>query len=363
MGEDLEAIKSGGAETAGEAAERRRLRIYAAVIDVVRLGLGDLDSSSTSDPIDADATPEEVERVVGRILTELPENEVEEAFSTAQAVKRAAKPMCRHCRGRAIVKHVAVLKKAVTWAFCECVHRRVGEIRARRAVVEVPGRQAQVAPATARVERDRLVEARAVLERAVAAQAEACADLDARIADVEQGLAGYTAERAMLQAALAANTEQSALCGRAQMTAHGHAEYHEERAEALAIELGRGVQVELERRGDPGAFYDRAVPRRTTFKEAGGLLVQVRHHLGQADWWRGWREGFGAYRREADGAVGQLEHDVARLDEANRSASSALVRLREERARVARHHQPKVERAERRVSRLAYIAGSVEASP
>lgn len=52
------------------------------------------------------------------------------------------------------------------------------------------------------------------------------------------------------------------------------------------------------------------------------------------------------------------EQQIATIDANNAPLVNAIARLRTERARIARHHQPKIDRAEKRVRRLAYVTGS-----
>lgn len=332
--------------------EAARLRKLDAAVTILRLGLEP--ALAGEEGAEERLTPEAKTAMEGFVdwVTE----DLERARTIAKDIPDLAKDGCQLCRARGYVKRIARVTNKVSYEICSCVVRSA-ERRAIRAQSisnsqTVPGRSESRI-----VDEERLTEAAAVLERAKTAQAVACATLDLKILGVEEGLAGYTAERARLVTKHAAAVEQATLCGAAQMTAHDQVEYHRERAEALALQHGTAVQAQLELRGYPSEFGERDLERQLFLKESESLLHQIRHFLGQRDWWTGWRDSFGIYRREADATIGALEYDITRLDDANADAVADFARLKKERARIAGHHAPKIERAERRLSRLAYLKG------
>lgn len=309
----------------------RRTRIRALAVRMYRAGIAGVFSVGGEVPgVDESALTDSQRAEAAKILEEqaaasIDIKDVETAASVSAIIPRYVKPSCPACHGDGIARRGGVDD------ICACVDRRWQADLDHQAFVEglhAPGRAlgARVESTRAVDDAKRLAEARAALVQAHAAVTTACANVDAEIKALEDEGAAYLAMRAQLDAHARANVEAIAL-------RLGHLIAPLFQSQSLGVDVDDRAQARLavDEVFDTAALVGGLHAAQKTAEEAARLA-----------------------RANALECAQRIEA----LDEENRPIVERLAALRIERARIARHHQPKIDRAEKRVRRLAYVTGS-----
>lgn len=316
----------------------RRSRIRALAVRMYRAGIAGVFSVGGGAPnIDESALTDRQRAEAAKILEEQTAasvgiKDVETAASVASIIPRYVKPSCPVCHGEGIAR------RSGADDICACVDRRWQADLDHQVFVEglhTPGRASGARVESTRVVDDakRLAEARETLARAYAAVTTACADVDAEIKALEDEGAAYFAAREPLL---------------------GQEEIVRE-TKARAVEIDVDVRKEETALSDVirgnGVVRAGVVP---TIEQAKALRVAAHAAVDRI---------YDAIDRYTENAVilAQAEERVAalaKIDEENKPIVERLAVLRAERARIARHYRPKIDRAEKRVRRLAYVMGS-----
>ena len=327
----------------------RRTRIRTLAARMHRAGIAGVFSTAGGVPaVDESALTEDQRLEATKILdADVPVEDVETAVSVAAMIPRYVKPSCPICHGGG-------LARGSVDNFCVCVDRRWQATIDHQAFVDTlraPRHDfgARVESTRAADDAKRIEVAKDVLDRARAVQAAACGDLDGKIKDLEDTGAAYFAEREKIDASRAASKalaeEQERLAEEyTRLVAEGDA-----RAEEIALQLGRLIEP-LFRAYLAGFDDDDRAQAHTAVDEvyATAALVSTRRVARKAS------EEAGQRARADERAC---EQQIAVIDAANAPLVGTIERLRAERARIARHHQPKIDRAEKRLRRLTYLAG------
>lgn len=258
--------------------------------------------------------------------------DVETAASVAVIIPRHVKPSCSTCHGGGVVSRGSVDD------ICDCVDRRWQAVVDHQTFVDglhAPGRASGVRVKSTRAVDDakRLTSARAKLSRVRAAATDACADIDAGIKVLEDVSTAYFAAREPLigqgEVVRVARVRATAIDAdvRKEATTLGGAIHGDGVAPAgadLTIEQAQALRAAAH------AAVDRVYDAIDCYVANAAVLA----------------------RAEANVAT------LAELDEKSRPVVERLTELRAERDRITRRYQPKIDRAERKVRRLAYLTSS-----
>jgi len=315
----------------------RRIRIRVLAVRMHRTGIAGVFSVGGAPSIDESTLTADQRAEAAKILEEQTASsvdikDVETAASVAAIIPRYVKPSCPVCHGEGIAR------RGGADDICVRVDRRWQADLDHQVFVEglhTPGRASGARVESTRVVDDakRLAEAREALARAHAAAQAACTDVDAKIKSLEGECAAYFAAREPLLGHEEIVREARARAGKISV------EVREEAAALDKMTRGDGVVstgVEL------------------TVKQVQELRAAAVDRISDA---------IDRYKVN-DAVLARTETKVAalaKLDEENAPLVNEIARLCTERARIARHHQPKIDRAEKRVRRLAYVTGSATA--
>lgn len=275
--------------------------------------------------LDADQRAE-----AARILEEvaaatLKVEEVETASSVAAVIPRYVKPSCSICDGRAVVRRGSSID------LCDCVDRRWQAAVDRETFVaglRAPDRASGVRVESTR-ESDadaRVAAAKEALARARAASAAACADIDTSIGVLELKGAAYFTERRRLEA------EASQVDLRLKTVADAQA-----KVEEIALRIAHLIKP---------LFDGQSKWSADNLSLAHASIDTIHTAAVDASVFRGEH----GIAEEAVRRIAEIDVEIAPI-------IARIERLRAERARIARHHQPKIDRAEKRLRRLVYLSG------
>jgi len=284
------------------------------------------------------------------------ETDRELALSQAKVLVDNAKPTCnRGCNGRGVLKVVGHFE------ICPCVVRSIDkQIRETEAKAKIE-EKIQERAVTKQIDRgSKIPEAREILARALEAQKAACASVTAQIAVVEEGLVKYFAERETIQKDMDAAQEKQLgyLSEVAAATQEADEQAELVRLAQAAIRNSYLLRVEDLTEVDSERFLMpyRAETRAKAHGEAGSALLSL----------------MAAYTRHDDARCRSMKNmslcveqqtlakgflaQAEALDAVNEAAISMLEHLRAEHTRIAKHHAPKIDKAERRLKRLEYMS-------
>ena len=306
----------------------RRARVRALTVRMHRAQIAGVFSIGGGAPsVDESALTDDQRAAAARIFEEMAASsidikDVETAAGVASVVSRHVKPSCSACHGSGIARRGGVDD------ICVCVDRRWQAALNHQAFVgglHAPGRASGVRVESTRAAdaQQRIIAAKEALTQAHAAVTTACADIDAEIKTLEDAGVTYCTERAQLDA-------DAQLAGnRARAVADAQT-----RVEEIALQIGLVVESLIEARlTEPASKVHEAVDAL--------YIVALEADRRRVD-----------LKSAKDAAM-----RLAALDADNASLVGALEKLRSERARIARHHQPKIDRAEKRLRRLSYVSG------
>lgn len=276
--------------------------------------------------------------------------DVEEAVRAAVAVPHYVKPSCSTCGGRGVVRRGGVDD------LCGCVDRRWQADADRRAFVDAlraPGRASGVRVESTRATdvAERVASAREAIARARAASSAACADLDAAIGAREAEYAGYIAERGRVDATrVASKTRADDLDRLAKGYAKSAADA-QDKVEEIVTQIGDLIEHLFWVRSTDSVDDGRA--------QAHAALDAVYVAAAEVKHCRVDQKAAEEVARQARDTEVACEQRIAAIDADSAHIVADVERLCAERARIARHHQPKIDRAERRLRRLTYKFGDV----
>lgn len=330
----------------------RRSRVRALAARMHRTGIADVfstaggtaavDESALSDEQRAEATKILEDVAAGSLSVE----DVEAASQTVAIIRHYAKPSCAVCCGTGVVR------RGASDDVCGCVDRRwqaKADREAFAASFRAPGRVsgARVESTRDTDREERIAKARAELARARDAEAYACASLDAQINTLEVGIAEYRSEREQLNASMVESTVlaegQERLAARlTEITSSACSKVEEVvlQLEPLIARLFESMPL----------FDDERVRVHAIVDEAYAAASQARQY--RAD-----QEAATEAARTARTDAWTYQRQIDAIDVDNAPITEQIEKLRTERARIARRHQPKIDRAQKTLRRLTYLAG------
>ncbi len=330
----------------------RRSRVRALAARMHRVGIADvLLTAGGAGAVDETTLSDEQRVEAAKVLEEvtagsLSVEDVETASQTAAIIRHYVKPSCAVCRGAGVVRRDA------SDDVCGCVDRR-WQAKADRetfaANLRAPGRASGArVESTREIDREaRIAKARDELTRACDAEASACASLDAQINTLEADIVEYQSERGRLDAAraksIAQAEDQERLAARlTEITSSACCKVEEVvlQLEPLIARLFESMPL----------FDDERVRVHAIVDEAYAAASQARQH--RAD-----QEAAAEAARTARTEAWTYQRQIDAIDVDNAPITEQIQKLRAERARIARHHQPKIDRAQKRLRRLTYLAG------
>lgn len=325
-----------------------REAILASARDIARLDLENAPEGHTT----AYGTSEraaQVEAALGRFGS-LGEEDQAQARAFAAEICSLASRKCPFCKGCGVVKRSLIPAKMAngqapplarsSWETCHCVraaarHKRL-QMLDRAAHTIVPALHAAVNEAkgaSRRVEEAKLVEARVSLARAQEAQRAACAERDAEIEGVTLELA--LRERVYAAASVLIGQRNAALAGALRLQAD--LRDHELLAERSATP--HGVLAFVFDAAFAG-FAIAVVGLRSDLELAARTEHTIRRILDE---------------HKDQGLADNLDDLRVEIE----VGTASLGELRATRARIAGHHQPKIDKAQNRLRRLEYLAGMI----
>jgi len=332
----------------------RRTRIRALAVRMRRAGIAGVFSTAGGVlAVDEGALTDDQRQEATKILKEVSADlvaldDVETASSVAAMIPRYIKPSCPICQGGGLVR-------GGVDDFCVCVDRRWQAAIDHQAFIDnlrAPGRAfgACVKSTRAVDDQKRIAAARGDLNQARVVQVAACAELDGEIKELETVVAPYFAERGQLDAS---RIESGVLAAEQERLAGGYAQAVEEVdaiVEEIALHLGELIRP-LFRATTTGFVDDDRARAHSAVDAVYAAAAEAGHR--RVD-----RKGAEEAAQQERSAERVCEQRIAALDADNVSLVDKIERLRAVRARIARHHQPKIDRAEKRLRRLTYLAGS-----
>jgi len=286
------------------------------------------------------------QRVIELIYSGLTLEDADTALHVAVDIERWRQPGHGDCHSRGVVIRNG------SFSACACVLRAKarGQYRAQaQAKAKAPGAAAST------VERERasrLAQARTLLQRAEAAQTAACAPLDEKIAKAKEDLRAFNTASESLRDQIEVNGVDAAVAENNKKAAAEQIANHRRLRTAAREDLthtlsaietdGTSVDTELAiQRNHAIALINRICGSR--HDEA---LTTVYHDKCAAK--------ACAHREHA----AQLQYELDQLVAKNAPAVAQLDALKAERARIARHHEPRIEQARKRVRRLEFVNGT-----
>lgn len=330
----------------------RRSRVRALAVRMHRTGIADVlstsggacaaDESALSDDQRAEATKILEDVAAGSLSVE----DVEAASQTVVIIRHYVKPSCEICHGAGVVC------RSASDDVCGCVDRRWQakvDREAFAANLRMPGRAsgARVESTRDTDREERIAKARAELARARDAEASACASLDAQINTLEAGIAEYRSRREQLNVSMVESTElaeaREHLAARlTEITNSACSEVEEVvlQLEPLIARLFESMPLLDDERVRVHAIVDKAYD----------AAFQARQY--RAD-----QEAAAEAARTARTEAWTCQRRIDAIDVDNAPLIEQIQKLRAERARIARRHQPKIDRAQKALRRLTYLVG------
>lgn len=329
----------------------RRSRVRALAAHMYRAGIADVLSTAGGTTVDESTLSDEQRAEAAKVLDEvaagsLSVEDVEAAAQTTAIIKHYVKPSCAVCRGSGVVR------RGASDDVCGCVDRRWQakvDREAFAANLRTPGRASGArVESTREIDREeRIAKARDELARARDAEAFACADLDAQIASLEAGIIEYRSRYEQLTARV---IESTAL-----------AEYQERLATQIA-EIADSVSKEVEEvvlRLEPliQRLFNTTPLIDGERLRVHAIVDKAYAIAGQARQRRAEQEAATEAARTARTEVRTCQQQIDAINTDNAPIIEQIEKLRAERARIARRHQPKIDRAQKTLRRLTYLAG------
>lgn len=323
----------------------RRSRVRALAARMHRVGIADVFSTGAGTAVDEATLSDEQRAEAAKVLEEvtagsLSVEDVETAAQTVAIIRHYAKPSCAVCHGTGVVR------RNTSDDVCGCVDRRWQAKSDREAANlhtgSTPGAR------TREIDREeRIAKVRRELTRARDVQASACANLDAKIN--APSVVEYLSRREQLNTSMVASMEQAEVQERLDSQLTEIMNNARSNVETVVLRLEPLIQ----RLFDTTPLINDERERtqvHTIIDEAYVAAFQARQYRADQE---AASEAARTARAEARACLRRIEE----IDADNVSLIEQIQKLRTARTRTHRRHQTKIDRLQKTLRRLTYLAG------